>query len=358
MNRRSPRNIWRAALSDLGWQVRVMTRRWDRGWPEQIHMGDYSVSLIAYSSKTLFGVQRQPRLLHQSLESHVGRFDLVIACGSNENTTTVIQFALRHGLPCVWWLVPDGPSPPLAQLARSVKQVNFQPDQFRVVVENPEMTTKLNHCGLVDAAIEVIEPGVHLDRNNPQWDREAARVALPSVDSRMRVTPNQFVASALGPVRSKTDWLKLINAWPMVSAEAPSARLWLFGDGEEFTSLWEHARRNDSTSQISFCGWFDDLDEVFLASDLLIVPDPGVDPRRMVLRAMAMGVPVFFWPAQRAGCRTDGTEPRFRVPAERTGRATYSRRFDRRSKRRSRRRPATTSHAATTCPARQLDLIK
>jgi hypothetical protein len=43
-----------------------------------------------------------------------------------------------------------------------------------------------------------------------------------------------------------------------------------------------------------FSGWFDELDEVFLASHLVIVPESPLRPSRMLLRAMALGVPILF----------------------------------------------------------------
>ncbi|HYB73175.1 MAG TPA: glycosyltransferase family 4 protein [Candidatus Sulfotelmatobacter sp.] len=96
-------------------------------------------------------------------------------------------------------------------------------------------------------------------------------------------------ASRLAPVKGLAH---LVAAMPEVLVQCPAAHLALAGDGEERAALEAQAGALEVASRVHFLGFREDVDAVIAALDVFVLPSLNEGMGRVLVAAMALGVPV------------------------------------------------------------------
>jgi glycosyltransferase involved in cell wall biosynthesis len=103
-------------------------------------------------------------------------------------------------------------------------------------------------------------------------------------------TPLVGAAGRLTPMKG---FEHLLGAWPLVLEKHPGARLVLFGDGELRGALEQQAARLGITASVSFAGFRDDVDALYDALDVFVLPSVRDESMsHAALEAMAHARPV------------------------------------------------------------------
>lgn len=125
--------------------------------------------------------------------------------------------------------------------------------------------------------IESIPNGVPVPM--PPYARRASWREAPTAVFVGRLAPEKSIAT-------------LIEAWPQVRREWPTARLVLVGDGPERGGLEAAVRRLGLTAAVTFAGAVAEPLEILRASDLFVLPSREEGMSIALLEAMALGLPV------------------------------------------------------------------
>ncbi|HEY7678766.1 MAG TPA: glycosyltransferase [Candidatus Methylomirabilis sp.] len=131
-----------------------------------------------------------------------------------------------------------------------------------------------------------IPSGVDLDRVR------AAAHRAPQVRRALGIpadAPLAGAASRLAPVKGIAH---LVAAMPEVLVQCPGAHLVLAGDGEERAALEARAAALGMASRVHFLGFREDVDAVIAALDVFVLPSLNEGMGRVLVAAMALGVPV------------------------------------------------------------------
>jgi glycosyltransferase involved in cell wall biosynthesis len=141
-------------------------------------------------------------------------------------------------------------------------------------------------AGVPDSHIEVIVPGIEMPNELPgPSERSAAR-------ARWGLSSDEFVIGHVAAFTLEKGQDVALQAALLLAAKLPQARMLLAGDGPERTqpALVELARQASGIVQLP--GFVEDLDQIYTALDLFIMPSRSEAWGLTVLRAMAFGLPV------------------------------------------------------------------
>jgi glycosyltransferase involved in cell wall biosynthesis len=116
-------------------------------------------------------------------------------------------------------------------------------------------------------------------------DRADARRALG-------LPPGAFVIAAVGRLVPIKGFDLLVGALPAVLAQVPHARLVIIGDGPERTTLEAAARALGVADRVAMPGARLDAVRLLSAADVLAAPSRNEGMGRVLVEAMALGVPV------------------------------------------------------------------
>jgi glycosyltransferase involved in cell wall biosynthesis len=165
-------------------------------------------------------------------------------------------------------------------------------DARAVVVPSGEMSKALMSAGYAAICLTMIPRSTGIPApQNPRL-REAARTALAGANYDLVTTANSQVALAVGRLDASNRFSDLVRAWRIVTARRPEARLWIVGDGPDREALYRQIGDLDQRFRAVLPGTFDCLDDLFQASDMLLVPVPYSVPPIAMLHAQASGLPV------------------------------------------------------------------
>lgn len=134
--------------------------------------------------------------------------------------------------------------------------------------------------------IEVIPSGVDLAPHAPvRGDRAAARRGLGLDPGR----PLVGFAGWFSTVKGVAD---LLEAMPAVWREFPACGLVFLGRGELEETLRLRAASLDGQGRVVFLGWREDLPRILPLLDLFVLPSRNEGMGRVLVEAMACGVPI------------------------------------------------------------------
>ena len=134
----------------------------------------------------------------------------------------------------------------------------------------------------VETPISVIENGIDLDRFTPDGPTHDA---LPPEGPVVL-----FVGRLVGGKHPET----VLDAFETVRAEVPDARLVFVGDGPMKGDLQERAGELSIGDAVSFLGYrpYEELPSIYRGADVLALPSETEGFPRVILEALASGVPV------------------------------------------------------------------
>ena len=123
---------------------------------------------------------------------------------------------------------------------------------------------------------------------------ELRATAPPRAEARARLglDPAAFVVVGLGRLVPIKGFDLLVRALPAVAEQVPSARVLLVGDGAERQRLEAVAASLDVTRQLRLAGETLDVAAYLAAADVVAVPARNEGMGRVIVEAMALGLPV------------------------------------------------------------------
>lgn len=145
----------------------------------------------------------------------------------------------------------------------------------------------------------LFEDGVAVDRIHPipvPVDAEGFRPASEAERARLRAARGFqeddrliLFAGRLSPLKGVED---LLDAFALLAAQQPRARLLIAGDGPDRGRLEAKARALGLEDRVVFAGFVDDMVGLYWAADLFCLPSYAEGLPNAVLEAMACGLPV------------------------------------------------------------------
>jgi glycosyltransferase involved in cell wall biosynthesis len=123
----------------------------------------------------------------------------------------------------------------------------------------------------------------------------ALRAAMPSraaARARLGLPPGAFVVAGVGRLVPIKGFDLLVEALPEIAARVPSTRVVLIGDGEERTALEARAAALGVGARLHVTGAVSDVTGLIAAADVLAAPSRNEGMGRVLVEAMAIGLPV------------------------------------------------------------------
>jgi glycosyltransferase involved in cell wall biosynthesis len=114
----------------------------------------------------------------------------------------------------------------------------------------------------------------------------------PVARARLGVAAEAYLVVGFGRLVPIKGFDVLVDALPAVAALVPSTRVLLIGDGEEREALEARAERLGVSERLRITGAVDDVIALLAAADVLAAPSRNEGMGRVLVEAMAIGVPV------------------------------------------------------------------
>jgi glycosyltransferase involved in cell wall biosynthesis len=126
----------------------------------------------------------------------------------------------------------------------------------------------------------------------PTAELRAAAPARREARARLGLDPTAFVVVGLGRLVPIKGFDFLVRALPAVVEQIPSARVLLVGEGAERPRLEALARSLGVAERLGMLGGVFDVTTRLAAADVLAVPSRNEGMGRVIVEAMALGIPV------------------------------------------------------------------
>jgi glycosyltransferase involved in cell wall biosynthesis len=126
----------------------------------------------------------------------------------------------------------------------------------------------------------------------PTDELRAAAPPRGGARARLGLDPDAFVVVGLGRLVPIKGFDLLARALPAVVAQIPSARVLLVGDGAERAYLGAIASSMGVTERLQMTGETEDMTSYLAAADVVAVPSRNEGMGRVIVEAMALGLPV------------------------------------------------------------------
>ena len=120
----------------------------------------------------------------------------------------------------------------------------------------------------------------------------AAAPTRAAARARLGLPADAFVIAGVGRLVPIKGFDLLVDALPAIAAQVPSARALLIGDGEERAALEARAAALGVGARLSITGAVTDVEGVLAAADVLAAPSRNEGMGRVLVEAMAIGLPV------------------------------------------------------------------
>jgi glycosyltransferase involved in cell wall biosynthesis len=215
-------------------------------------------------------------------------YDLVFVNHLEEEATAAMQanqitkrpFIVR---PATW------PNTSARLFQRSVKQILTR--AAAITADGPALCAALTASGCAREAIFDIPDGVPPTKPRSEATRIAARLELAEADPTLLVEDGAPLALYAGPLAADRGLARLVEAWRIVIAQEPSARLWIVGEGPERDRLTDHIQTAALSGRVSLVSPFDTMESFYQAADLFIHPGHPPHVSYSLREAMAAGLP-------------------------------------------------------------------
>jgi len=228
------------------------------------------------------------------LREHRHRFDLVYVSGLKHEAHAALG-ALRGRLPVVLrpesagrygdclWQIETFPG-------RRIKRQCLKAAAF--VGRNAALERELKAAGYPRPRIHRIPDGVPIPPRGGPLAKADARSALAEAHTALQMPGSAPLALYVGRLQASRGLKYLVEAWRPVAGRWPNARLWLAGDGNQREELVRQIAALSLTGRVVPVGTFDEVDELFRAADLFVLPLPTPGTPLALLEAMGAGLPI------------------------------------------------------------------
>ena len=294
-------NYLAAGLAGEGAEVSVLTSRVE-GLPavEPGGEGNFRVVRLATARARFVGTWLYMRELSRWFASNP--VDLAYVSMLKHDAYVVVGEGRRRGFPVVLRPEGAGATGDLAwqswgRFGRTIGRRCQTADAF--VAISPSVRGELVAGGYDPARVVDLPNGVPVpaDPWHPSGEPDSLRAAFVG-----RLAPEKGLGA-------------LVDAWPIVLAERPAARLTLIGEGPERATLVARVDRLGLRGSVSLPGALADPAARLRQSDLFVLPSREEGMSIALLEAMALGIPsvVSDIPGNRA-LMTDGVHGRLAPP--------------------------------------------
>jgi glycosyltransferase involved in cell wall biosynthesis len=159
------------------------------------------------------------------------------------------------------------------------------PLMARLIVVSKAIERKIREEGRTGAPVSLIYNGVDMQRYNHQQPCCTLHedYAIPS---------EAQIVGVVARLEAEKGHRTLLEAWPLVLAAVPSARLLIIGEGSERDSLEAQAASLGIEERVVFTGRREDVPAVTAALDVAVLPSYREAQGLSVLEAMALSRPV------------------------------------------------------------------
>jgi glycosyltransferase involved in cell wall biosynthesis len=155
----------------------------------------------------------------------------------------------------------------------------------RLIVVSKAIDHKIREEGRAVAPISLIYNGVDLQRYNHQQP-------CCTLHEEYLIPADAQIVGVVARLEAEKGHRTLLEAWPLVLAEVPSARLLIIGEGSERDSLEAQVVSLGIEDRVVFTGRREDVPAVTAALDVAVLPSYREAQGLSVLEAMALGRPV------------------------------------------------------------------
>ncbi len=276
------------AIAKTGQHVEILTIRWEKAWPSSFRFRELEVTRIGRLVGGPWGMFRYLRRLHRHVKD--ARLDGLIVFGlTNESWAVIRNFA--QILPVS--IHVDGLD--LSGIHRrplNNRQLAILKYVKQILVDSDATAQHLiQQRGISAELISIVPPGVRVDPNFQRSlaRQSAARSGLSDAHPILDIKPAQPLVVCASPQFGDAGMLDLIDAWLHVLDRFPFARLWILGDGFKAREIWERICDLNLANSIIMPGFFDELDEVLLASDVYVHPLQNDVSCHALVRALVTG---------------------------------------------------------------------
>lgn len=136
--------------------------------------------------------------------------------------------------------------------------------------------------------IHIIPLGLNLERFGTARETDAR----PKARSALGIAPDEVVVAAIGRLVPIKRLDRLIDAFAVVAARVPTARLYLVGDGSEREALRARVVGERLEGRVTFVGWSAATPDWYAASDVVALTSDREGTPLAVIEAAAAGRPV------------------------------------------------------------------
>ncbi|MBF0555624.1 MAG: glycosyltransferase family 4 protein [Nitrospirae bacterium] len=160
-------------------------------------------------------------------------------------------------------------------------------DVDKIIAVSAAVKRTLINSGIAEDKIEIIYNSVDINRFDP------AKVSRAETRAELGFAKDDIVIATVGRITEDKGGLDLLYAFKEAGEDHPRMRLLFAGDGPLKAELQEQAAGLAISDHVHFTGYRDDVERMYAAADIVVVPTRGLESFGMVvIEAMAMERPV------------------------------------------------------------------
>ncbi len=293
-------------LHQSGDTVGIITSYPNPRWPEHFVFRGIPVQRVGPSLDARWQAWRAARIWRRFFLSQSDKWDVVCFVEPCAEFGVALQTAdaCRHLIVCAEKLRTHydplhGFDHQGKQWLRLLLRGHNAPDKSRpncpqvtYLVLDSAFAVHLSHHGISEAQIHVLPPGVPLPEPSSKDRKHEARAILASSIRDVPLKPNARVGLYAGSISASRNLANLVAAWRQIVDIYPDTDLWIVGDGDYRSQLYERIGDAGLARRVFLLGTFDDLSDVYDAADFFVLPERPQVFRWTLLESLAQGLPV------------------------------------------------------------------
>lgn len=284
-----------SGLCESGCQVTLLTAQWDAAWPAEVVHRGVRVVRLPQSSLRIIGTWRYMRAIEGWLRAHRDEFDLVYVSMLKHDAYAAIGAARELGFPVVLRAEGAGVTGDVhwqldARFGRRIRRRCYR--AAAIVAPSDAIERELIAAGYPRSLLQRIANAVPFPAPRTDAARNEARAALAAAHPLLAMSQGAPIAVYTGRLHPFKCLDVLIDAWRIVAAKRPDARLWIVGEGPERARLWQQIADAGLDGRVVLAGAYDTVDDFLAAADLFVLPSREEGMSISLLEAMAAGLPV------------------------------------------------------------------